>query len=81
MQIYILLYEIETNDTRLKPARVAITNINIVLDDDLNQMRGWNRNTEETPCEKHHRKKTTLAIVTLVKYKLGIILLQRASLV
>lgn len=40
MQIYILLYEIETNDTQLKPARVAITNINIVLDYDLNQMRG-----------------------------------------
>lgn len=51
MQIYILLYKIETNDTHLKPARAVITNINIVLDDDLNQMRGWSRNTEETPCE------------------------------
>lgn len=44
MQIYILFYEIETNDTHLKPARVAITNINIVLDDNLSQIRGWNRN-------------------------------------
>lgn len=43
MQIYILFYETETNDTHLKPARVAITNINIVLDDDLSQRRGWNR--------------------------------------
>lgn len=60
MQIYILLYEIETNDTHLKPARAAITNINIVLDDDLNQMRGWNRNTEETPFETLQEKKQLL---------------------
>lgn len=44
MQIYILFYVIEANDTLLKPARVAITNINIALDDDLSQIRGWNRN-------------------------------------
>lgn len=56
MQIYILLYEIETNDTHLKPARVAITNINIVLEDDLNQTRWWNRNTAETPCETLQEK-------------------------
>lgn len=40
MQIYILFYEIETNGTHLKLARVAITHINIVLDDDLRQTRG-----------------------------------------
>lgn len=34
-QIYILFYETEKSDTLLKPVRVAITNINIVLDDDL----------------------------------------------
>lgn len=44
MQIYILFYVIEANDKLLKPARVAITNINIALDDDLSQIRGWNRN-------------------------------------
>lgn len=44
MQIYILFYEIETNNTHLQPARVATANINTVLHDDLSQMRGWNRN-------------------------------------
>lgn len=57
MQIYILLYEIETNYTHLKPPRVPITNINTVLDDDFNQMREWNRNTEETPRETLPEKK------------------------
>lgn len=44
MQIYILFYEIETNNTHLQPSRVAIANINTVLHDDLSQMKGWNRN-------------------------------------
>ena len=44
MQIYILFYEIETNDAHLKPAKAVITNINIVWDDYLSQKRGWNRN-------------------------------------
>lgn len=40
MQMYILFYEIETSGIHLKLARVAITHINIVLDDDLRQTRG-----------------------------------------
>lgn len=52
-QIYILFYETEKNYTLLKPVRVAITNINIVLDDDLSPEAKWGLCTSE--LVKHYR--------------------------
>lgn len=71
MQIYILFYEIETNDTHLKPARVAIANINIVLDDDLSQMRAL----YVRACETQQVKRNSCPSNVNLKYKLAIILL------
>lgn len=80
MQIYILFYEIETNGTHLKLARVAITNINIVLDDELSQTRGQNRNTIHWSLWNNTGKKkksNSCPSKVSLKYKLVITLLQR----